>query len=84
MRKRATSCGLWQARQKREVAPIYKTLTIGMRDHYVAVLQAGLNISLPGETPLAVDGIFWTQTQGRVKKFQREKQLETDGASSDR
>lgn len=58
---------------------MYKTLTIGMRDHYVAVLQAGLNISLPGETPLAVDGIFWTQTQGRVKKFQREKQLETDG-----
>jgi N-acetylmuramoyl-L-alanine amidase len=58
---------------------MFKTLSIGMKGHDVAVLQAGLNISLPDASPLAVDGIFWTLTQGRVKEFQRQNQLKTDG-----
>ena len=57
-----------------------KTLTVGMKGHDVAILQARLNSSLPGAaTALAIDGIFWSKTQGRVKDFQREYQLDADG-----
>ena len=58
----------------------HKTLRYGARGTDVVDLQTRLNVSLPAMIPLLVtDGIFGTNTQTRVKAYQRKNGLAADG-----
>src|SRR5437660_3886635 len=57
---------------------MFRTLAIGMKGPGVSAMQSRLNAAVSG-TPLAIDGIFWSKTERRVKQFQSENQLKVDG-----
>lgn len=58
---------------------MFKTLAIGMKGPDVSALQSRLNAASTGGTPLAIDGVFWSKTERRVKQFQEANQLKVDG-----
>lgn len=55
------------------------TLRYGLSGDAVLALQARLNLAFPKELQLAIDGIFGPLTQQRTIKFQRSRNLTTDG-----
>ncbi|MDX2241985.1 MAG: peptidoglycan-binding domain-containing protein [Leptolyngbyaceae cyanobacterium bins.302] len=64
------------------VPPSYSTLRLGSQGAQVREIQVQLRnwgFPLNPRTPLAVDGVFGTQTQKAVREFQTYKQLTSDG-----
>jgi peptidoglycan hydrolase-like protein with peptidoglycan-binding domain len=61
-------------------AQVPRTLSFGASGIEVIVLQATLNSKPPTSlAPLSVDGIFGPRTQARVREFQKNSSIETDG-----
>ncbi|MBP7659006.1 MAG: peptidoglycan-binding protein [Burkholderiaceae bacterium] len=56
-----------------------RTLRIGDRGSDVRAVQDVLNFHIRRLAPLVVDGRFGTETQGRVREFQRANRLTIDG-----
>ena len=56
-----------------------RTLRIGDRGSDVRAVQDVLNFHIRRLAPLVVDGRFGTETQGRVREFQRANRLAIDG-----
>ena len=54
-------------------------LRLGAQERRVKELQALLNIHMPAEPPLTVDGEFGPKTEARVKAFQADEGLAPDG-----
>ncbi len=56
-----------------------RVLRIGFRGDDVAQIQAALNKLPSNQARLAADGVYGAKTAGRVKEFQRQNRLTTDG-----
>ena len=73
-----TDAGLHLAMGKSPSADqVFPTLRQGDRSVYTALLQDGLN--LLGEEPGGIDGVFGTQTENSVLRFQKRFGLSADG-----
>lgn len=69
----------FNAKGDAEVAPVARTLQMGSDGELVIALQRTLNERMKGSPAIGTDGDFGPETEGAVKKFQKQEGLKESG-----
>jgi D-alanyl-D-alanine carboxypeptidase (penicillin-binding protein 5/6) len=69
----------FNAKGDAEVAPVARTLQVGSDGELVIALQRTLNARMKGSPAIGTDGDFGPETEGAVKRFQKQEGLKETG-----